>query len=1060
MSNPGQAALGIVGGVVGFFVGGPQGAAWGFQLGMGAGSALFPTDLGTVSGPRLNDLNVQTSTVGAPIPIVYGTYAISGNVIWSSGIIETVSRKKQGGKGGPTQTVKTYSYKVNAAVGICEGEIGGIRRIWADAKLIYDARDQLTDETAEEYTARQESNAAFLSRTEIYLGSEDQLADPTIESIEGAGNVSGFRGLAYVVFSEFQLEDYGNRIPNFRFEVSSAANGCVPTVEYSNEVLYPWLGGNSPINSLNTNTVTIRSTGTGTLPGEFSSVAAAVSAAEVARGKLFGSYISYSLTTASNGLEDTLLMGGPDAPTQDPIEVNLHYNLQQPDLHEVNVPSLICQMVINSGGDVGSVIHSRGYYAGTAGFALYALGEYGSSMIPGYDTVTGCSSPPVAISVRADVIVTVDRSPGAPEGDGWQLTAGAFKALQRYTIGGSPPMAAKYPLNPVLPSSHADYNNQTFWEAAYDQAVIDGEMVGGLVYGVDYPVTETSAYVRTVETCVTPAGQITLGQIVEDVCLRCGLAADQIDVGDLTEMVDGYVLTRPMIGRDAIGPLRSYGWFDCVESEGVLKWPTRGKAGVFDFTADDLAAHPSGESRPSSVETERQQEVELPRRLRVHYAQTAQNYEPGEQGASRLAAGNVEVRDLEVAVAMSDTKGAQIAEVVLYDLWFARNRHRAIVDHSWLELEPSDAGTMPIDGRQERVRITNVDHSLPGLLRLELVRDDDGVYESYAVGAPAAYAGTGGGSISVPGDGVLVLLDIPLLADDHNDPGYYGAVYGEGGTAWSGGVIYRSSDGGVNYAEAGVATLEATVGDVDLALPAGPTTIIDEFNTLTVTLQKGELESITEASLFSGFNLAAIGDEGRWELIQFRDATLVSGTTWSLTGLTRGRRGTEWAVGSSLAGDTFVLLDGALVRMSLGMAGIGVLLPHKAVVVGQSIANVDATNFIPAAVGLECYSVTSAEGVREDNGDITFTWMRRGRIGGEMMSGIDIPLSEESESYEIDIMDVGGAVRTISASAPTATYTAAQQAADFGSPLPLTVTATIYQLSAIAGRGYPTEVTV
>ena len=122
-------------------------------------------------------------------------------------------------------------------------------------------------------------------------------------------------------------------------------------------------------------------------------------------------------------------------------------------------------------------------------------------------------------------------------------------------------------------------------------------------------------------------------------------------------MVDGYVVSRVMAGRDAISPLRTFGWFDCVESDGVLKWPTRGKAGVFTLTADDLAAHEAGDVQPSAVGTSRQQEVELPRRLRVHYAQTAQNYEVGEQSASRLSAGNVEVRDLEVAIAMSDTTG-------------------------------------------------------------------------------------------------------------------------------------------------------------------------------------------------------------------------------------------------------------------------------------------------------------------------------------------------------------------------------------------------------------------
>jgi hypothetical protein len=553
---------------------------------------------------------------------------------------------------------------------------------------------------------------------------------------------------------------------------------------------------------------------------------------------------------------------------------------------------------------------------------------------------------------------------------------------------------------------------------------------------------------------------ITLGQIVSDICLRVGLTAEQIDVSDLTECVDGYVITRVMSARDAISPLRSYGWFDCVESDGILKWPTRGKAGLFDFTADDLAAHIAGDSRPSSAEIDRQQEVELPRRLRVHYAQTLQNYEPGEQSASRLTAGDVEVRDMEVAVAMSDTKGARIADVVLYDLWVSRNRIRAIVDHSWLDLEPADAGTMPLDGRQERVRITNIDHSLPGLLRLDLVRDDDGVYQSYALGAPAAYAGTGGASIPTPGTAELVLLDLPLLRDADNDAGYYAAVHSIGGTNWAGAALYRSPDGGSTYEEVAVTSEEASVGRLVSALDAGPTTIIDEGNELFVDMDSGELESVSEASLLAGLNAAAIGADGRWEIIQFRDA-VISGSpnSWQLTGLLRGRRGTEWAVGTSQAGDKFVLLDSALMRVPMNIAAIGVERPHKGVLVGTSLEATSAADFTGNAVALEPFAPVSVEGAWS-GGDLVITWLRRGRIGQELPSGSDIPLSEETEAYEVDILDGLTVVRTLSSSTPTATYTAAQMAADFGSPTPASIDVRIYQLSAVVGRGYAAEATL
>ena len=135
MAEIGRAALTIVGYV--FF--GPVGALVGGIL----GDVLFPQ--AGVKGPRLNELNVQHSTVGAPIPIVYGTAALAGNVIWSGGLIETKHEDEQGGMlgiGGPTVT--SYTYSVDVAIGICEGPISGIRRIWADADLIYDASDDAT----------------------------------------------------------------------------------------------------------------------------------------------------------------------------------------------------------------------------------------------------------------------------------------------------------------------------------------------------------------------------------------------------------------------------------------------------------------------------------------------------------------------------------------------------------------------------------------------------------------------------------------------------------------------------------------------------------------------------------------------------------------------------------------------------------------------------------------------------------------------------------------------------------------------------------------------------
>jgi hypothetical protein len=163
-------------------------------------------------GPRLDDLRLQTSTFGASIPKIYGTVRTECNVIWGTNYVEHVTTEKQGGGkggGGGEVTTTSYSYSVSFAVGLCQGPISGIGRAWADGKLI--------DLAKHDYT--------------LYYGTETQTPDPYIEGIEGVGMVPAYRGLAYIVFKNFFVTDYGNRIPNLSFEVTHATTNLKSIVE-------------------------------------------------------------------------------------------------------------------------------------------------------------------------------------------------------------------------------------------------------------------------------------------------------------------------------------------------------------------------------------------------------------------------------------------------------------------------------------------------------------------------------------------------------------------------------------------------------------------------------------------------------------------------------------------------------------------------------------------------------------------------------------------------------------------------------------------------------------
>jgi hypothetical protein len=109
-------------------------------------------------------------------------------------------------------------------------------------------------------------------------------------------------------------------------------------------------------------------------------------------------------------------------------------------------------------------------------------------------------------------------------------------------------------------------------------------------------------------------------------------------------------------------------------------------------------------------------------------------------------------------------------------------------------------------------------------------------------------------------------------------------------------------------------------------------------------------------------------------------------------------------------------------------------------------------------VGLRPLSPAHVRGSRTA-GDLSISWVRRTRLGGDNWDAAEVPLGEETERYEVDILDGATVKRTLAATTPAATYTAAQQTADFGAPQSA-IDVRVYQLSAVHGRGTPREATL
>lgn len=190
---------------VGTMLGGPIGGAIGAALGGAVDRSVLFASAGR-EGPRLSELAVQTSSYGTQIPRLFGTMRVAGSVIWATDLVEHRDRTRTG-KGQPSVT--TYSYTASFAVALSARPLGRVRRIWAEGKLLRGAEGDFK---------------SGLGAFRFYGGGEDQAADSLIQSVEGAARAPAHRGLAYVVFEDLELADFGNRIPALTFEVEADAD--------------------------------------------------------------------------------------------------------------------------------------------------------------------------------------------------------------------------------------------------------------------------------------------------------------------------------------------------------------------------------------------------------------------------------------------------------------------------------------------------------------------------------------------------------------------------------------------------------------------------------------------------------------------------------------------------------------------------------------------------------------------------------------------------------------------------------------------------------------------
>lgn len=755
---------GVIGATIGFVVGGPTGAMYGFSLGSAAGGILMPGKLPDAQGPRLSDLRVQSSEYGRPIPIVYGTVGLQGNVIWAADLVEVKTDTTTGGKGGPSQTTSNYSYFGNFAVAICDGPIAGVLRIWAGPakRLIYDGT-QLEG-----------------GKLRIYLGDEEQLPDSLIEQNLGVGNVPAYRGTAYVVFEMFPLANDGNAIPFLTFEVSSAASGGVCGVDYT-MIGSARLYDRPPVKV---------GQFTGWTGSAFNPVAVDND------GNIYVAYVvvpdgtsghKWAIKKASSSapIQESDLLLGSDFDNIYSAEIAYNPLTNQVGVIQQNTTNfrlIDCASFTFTPSDPFK-IPKRDiiYHAASGGFrfldaytayidGVLSADCYGITGVRVTGQLFDCGQHGLVVSGQFGTYLNGARISSHvfdfydPKRDRLVVVSDYVHGIGYYDFTTntetyrveSPPQTRLYPIYSAqhdriicqtVPGVQVmkpdDLTDDCLLFAAplvYDDAGTPVH-VGGAQFRV-YPLPTATGKVAVVPSGSFSFGSsndiflfhiganaqgVVLSSVASDLSDRAGMSS--YDVSQLTDIVDGYVIARQTDVRSAIDALRPAYYFDAVESQGIVRFVKRGSTTVAVIADEDLAARSDGEQPGDPLTTVRKMEVELPRTINVNYMSAATDYEQASKTAKRLVGFSLDETTLEMPLVLSDTKAQEVADVNLHVAWAGRLTYAFSLPRKYSQLEPTDLVLV----KGNLMRLTKVTATPAGVLKCEAISDDSTYYAPHVI---------------------------------------------------------------------------------------------------------------------------------------------------------------------------------------------------------------------------------------------------------------------------------------------------------------------------------------
>ncbi len=219
---------------------------------------------------------------------------------------------------------------------------------------------------------------------------------------------------------------------------------------------------------------------------------------------------------------------------------------------------------------------------------------------------------------------------------------------------------------------------------------------------------------------------------------------------------------------------------------------------------------------------------------------------------------------------------------------------------------------------------------------------------------------------------------------------------------------------------------------------------------------------MTQDALLNGANAFAIESDSEWEIVQARDCVLTAPNQYELSGFLRGRLGSGHAMRAPhVVGTRIVKLDDSLVRADIAPHEWNEALLFTAPPVGGVATDARAaqTRLTLPHAALRPWAPAHLRAKRGGGGDVSLSWVRCARAGGDYWGPGEPPLGAPSEAYLLEILDGGAVKRSIAVTSPAYIYVAADQTADFGAP-PASLQIRVAELDAAGSPGLNTELTI